>query len=293
MPTSLLFFAAVAIWGTTWIAITFQTPALAAEPAVALRFSLAAALVLAWCRLRGIALPRRRRDHAYLALLGVLGFSLAYFCVYWAEAYIVTGLIAVGYSTLPLTNMVLARLFFGTPMSRRVAAGGALGLTGVALIFWPEFAAFAADRPVAAGAALTAAAVLTSAVSNMIVMRNQQAGLTGWPPLGLAMGYGAIASWLAVLLLDRPLTIAWSWPFALSLAYLVVAGSALAFAAYYVVLERIGPARAAYVGVMATVVALVISTIFEGYDWRLATGIGVALTLAGNVLALHRPTAAR
>lgn len=294
MPTSLLFFAAVAIWGTTWIAITFQTPALAAEPAVALRFSLAAALVLAWCRLRGIALPRRRRDHAYLALLGVLGFSLAYFCVYWAEAYIVTGLIAVGYSTLPLTNMVLARLFFGTPMSRRVALGGSLGLAGIALIFWPEFARLAADRPLVLGALLTAAGVLASALSNMVMAGVQKRGVSGWGPLALGMAYGAAAAWIVVAAAGVPLTIRWSWAFGLSLAYLVLAGSVLAFGAYYALLAKVGAARAGYVGVMSTVVALIVSAVFEGYDWRTATVVGIALAIAGNVLALQparRPTA--
>jgi drug/metabolite transporter (DMT)-like permease len=289
MSAPALFFIAVAIWGTTWIAITFQLPAAAAEVGVALRFSAAAAILLGYCAWRGIPLRLRARDQRWLALLGTLGFGLSYLLVYHAERFIVSGLVAVGYATMPLVNMVLARAFFATPMSRRVAVGGILGLAGVALIFQPEFMRLSSDQPLLIGAALTAGAVLVSSLANMIVARNQSAGVTGWAPLALAMGYGALASWIAVLVLGRPLEIRWSVPFVASLLYLALFGSVLAFGAYYALLGRIGPARASYVGVMATVVALAVSAAFEAYQWRWATALGIALAVAGNVLALHAP----
>jgi drug/metabolite transporter (DMT)-like permease len=66
-----------------------------------------------------------------------------------------------------------------------------------------------------------------------------------------------------------------------------VFGSVLAFGAYFALLAGIGPARSAYVGVMSTVVALFVSSIFEAYDWRWATVFGIALAILGNVLALN------
>jgi drug/metabolite transporter (DMT)-like permease len=290
VPTRLLFFAAVAIWGTTWIAITFQLDAAAPELGVALRFTLAALAAAAWCVWRGIPLALPWATQRWLMLLGVTGFCIAYFLVYHAERFIVSGLVAVGYAAMPLVNMTIERLFFGTPLSRRVGAGGLLGLVGIALIFEAEFVRAATDARLVTGAALTAAAVLISSLANMIVLRNHRAGVDGWAPLALAMGWGAAASWLATLLLGRPLAIAWSWPFVLSLGYLALAGSVLAFGAYYAVVGRIGTARAAYVGVMSTVVALFVSTLFEGYAWRWTTAAGILLAVAGNALALQRKT---
>jgi drug/metabolite transporter (DMT)-like permease len=284
-----LFFSAVAIWGTTWFAIKFQIHAAAPEVGVALRFTLAAAALLTFCAWRGIALQFSRPQHGRLAVLGVLGFCLSYLLVYYAQGYIVSGLIAVGYSAIPLVNMLLARAFFGTTMSRRVAVGGALGLAGITLIFWPEFARASADGPLVIGAALTAGAVLVSALANMVMTGLQKDGLSGWAPLAAGMGYGAIASWLVVLLLGVPLTVSWSLPFAASLLYLSLAGSVLAFGAYYALMRQVGPARAGYVGVMSTVVALLVSALFEGYDWRLVTVVGIGLAVLGNVFALHTP----
>lgn len=284
-----LFFSAVAIWGTTWFAIKFQILAAAPEVGVALRFTLAAAVLLAFCVWRGVPLRFSRRQHGRLAVLGVLGFCLSYFLVYYAQGYIVSGLIAVGYSAIPLVNMLLARAFFGTTMSRRVAVGGALGLAGIALIFWPEFARVSADGPLVIGAALTAGAVLVSALANMVMTSLQKDGLSGWAPLAAGMAYGGVAAWLCVLLLGVPLSITWSLPFAASLLYLSLAGSVLAFGAYYALMRQVGAARAGYVGVMSTVVALVVSALFEGYDWRLATVVGIGLAVLGNVFALHSP----
>lgn len=282
-----LFLITVSIWGTTWIAITFQLHATTPEVGVALRFSIAATIVLAWCLARGIPLRQSLRMHALLALVGVLGFCVSYLFVYHAERFIVSGLVAVGYAAAPLVNMLLARTMLGTPMSRRVAAGGALGLVGIALIFWPEFSRLQTDGPLFIGAALTAGAVLASCLSNIGMSRAQTAGVKGWAPLGLGMTWGALAAWVAVAIAGRPLTIDWSVPFVLSLAYLALAGSALAFGAYYTLLGKIGPARAAYVGVMSTIVALLVSAMFEGYHWRFATFAGIALAVGGNVLALQ------
>lgn len=275
------------IWGTTWYAIKFQLAGSAPDVGVAIRFTLAAALLLAWCTARNIRLAVDWRTQTWLAALGVLGFSASYLLVYYAEVHIVSGLVAVGYSALPLVNMVLARIFLRTPMSRRVALGGACGLVGIALIFWPEFERLSTGAPLMAGAMLTAGAVLASGLANMVVARNQSKGIDGWGPLALSMGWGALGSWAFVALAGGPVRIEWTMAYALSLLYLAVFGSVLAFGAYYVLIARIGAARSAYVGVMATVLALLVSAVFEGYDWRWATVIGIALAVAGNVLALQ------
>jgi drug/metabolite transporter (DMT)-like permease len=185
--------------------------------------------------------------------------------------------------------MLAARAFLGTPMSRRVAAGGSLGLAGVALIFGHEFGRLGASPEVVLGAVLTAAAVLLSAVSTIASARYQREGISGWSPLGWAMAYGAAGSVLAALVAGRSWQIAWSWPFVASLAYLTLAGSVVTFGAFYTLVHRIGPARAGYIGVLTPLVALVVSSWLEGFAWTGETVAGVVLAIAGNVLAMWTP----
>jgi drug/metabolite transporter (DMT)-like permease len=288
LATSTVFIACTLIWGTTWYAITFQLGAVAPEVGVALRFAIAAALLLAWCAWRGIGLAYRRREHLLFAVQGLCGFSLSYILIYHAERFIVSGLVATGYAAMPLVNMLVANRVFDAPMSRRVAAGGALGVCGVALVFWPELAQLTANASAALGAVLTAAAVLLSCAANMVVMSQQRRGVSHWAPIAWSMLYGALGAAVAAAAFDRSWQITWSAPFALSLLYLSIGGSVLAFGGYYLLLHRVGPARAAYVGVTTPIVALIVSSMFESFYWHWQTWTGIALVVAGSLLG--RPT---
>lgn len=293
MPTALLYAVCVLIWGTTWFAITAQLGAVAPELGVALRFAFAAVLLFAWCRWRGLGLRFARQHHTLFAVQGLAGFSLSYVCIYHAERFIVSGVVAVAYAASPLVVMLAGRLVDGTPMSRRVAAGGVLGLAGVALIFGHELGRLGASVGGLLGAVLAVSAVLLSAVATLAAARYQRAGVSGWPPLAWAMGYGAVGSLgamaLAGLFGSRSWQIAWSGPFVLSFLYLAVAGSILTFGAFYALVQRIGPARAGYIGVMTPVVALAVSSALEGFGWTGETVAGAALAIAGNVIALWQP----
>ena len=110
-----LFVACVAIWGSTWLAITFQLGKVAAEASVSYRFMLASLLLFAYCLARRLPLRYPAREHLWIALLGILMFSVSYIFVYYAEEHVVSGLVAVGYSASPLLAMLGMRAFFGAP----------------------------------------------------------------------------------------------------------------------------------------------------------------------------------
>jgi drug/metabolite transporter (DMT)-like permease len=283
-----LFAACVAIWSTTWIAITFQLGTVAPEVSVLYRFVLASALLFAWCRARGMPLAFSAARHAGMAVQGVLAFSVSYVLTYYAQQTIVSGVVAVGYSASPLINLFLLRVLFGLPMSRRVALGGVLGLTGISLVFWPEFARLEAGEGTRAGIFYAATAVLVSSLASMAAHRNQAAGLPIWQTMAWGMLYGSVANLALVVMLDRPLAFDWSVPYLLSLAYLVVFGSILAFGSFLHLLERVGAARAGYTGVIIPIVALGISSVFEDYRWSLLALAGVAISVTGNVIILRR-----
>lgn len=288
MRTLPLFFGCVAIWGTTWLAITFQLGAVAPEVSVAYRFLLAAILIAGYCRLRGLSLGYSAAEHLALAALGLSMYSVGYICVYRAELHVVSGLVAVAYSASPLLAMLGMRLVFGQPMSWRVGVGSVLGILGIALVFWPEFGQLRGQRDMALGSAYTVAAVVISTIGSLVAHRNHQRRLTGWPSMAWSMGYGGALALLVALALGRSLTVELSWGYAFSLLYLAVFGSVLAFAGYLTLLGRIGAARASYIGVMVPIVALVISSVFEHFTWHALTFAGTAISVAGNVLVLRR-----
>jgi drug/metabolite transporter (DMT)-like permease len=286
LPTWQLFAVAVVIWSTTWHAILYQLAQTTPEFGVALRFGLAGALVLAFAALRRDRLRCTPREHALLALQGVFLYSVSYLCVYHAEKHVPSGLVAVGYSASPLVNGIGAWLLWRTPINGRFVAGGALCVLGVTLIFWPEFARVAQSDSTTLGTVFTIGAVLLSSVGSLASSRNATHRLPFWPALGWGMVYGAALSCIVVVASGQPLTLPSAPSWWLSLAYLAVAGSVIAFACYLTLQERVGPGAASTVGVMTPVLALIVSAAFEGFRPVALTWLGALLAVAGNVLIL-------
>jgi drug/metabolite transporter (DMT)-like permease len=287
LSTAQLFAACVAIWGSTWLAITFQLGRVAPEASVFYRFLLASLLIFGWSAARGARVRLAARQHGWIALQGVLMFSVSYLCVYYAEQHVVSGLVAVGYSASPLLAMLGMRALFGTPMTRPVIAGSVLGIAGITLVYWPELSHWKAGGAAALGAVFTALAVVLSSMGSLVAHRNHEHDYPLWPSMAWGMLYGSLLSLAVTLALGKPLTFEPSAPYILSLLYLSILGSIVTFAAYLTVMKRVGAARAGYIGVMTPVVALVISALFEGFRWQLLTFAGIAVTVLGNVVILR------
>ena len=291
LNTLTVFAGCVAIWGTTWLAITFQLGSVPVEVSVAYRFILAGALLAAYCKVRRLPMRFAPAEHAALALLGLLMYSVGYLFVYRAELHVASGLVAVGYSASPLLAMFGMRMVFGQAINGRMMVGAILGIAGVTLVYWPELDHGTHKGSIAFGALFTAAAVIVTTFANLVAHRNHERKLHGWATMAWSMCYGGVASLIAAFLLGEPLVFDWSPAYVLSLLYLIVFGSILAFAGFLELLGRIGPSRASYVGVMVPIVALIISSVFEGFNWQALTFAGVAISVAGNVLVLRKAPA--
>src|SRR5258706_9487731 len=201
------FATCVAIWSTTWIAITFQLGTVAPELSVAYRFLLASLLLFAWCLARRLPLRYSAREHAWLALFGITAFGISYVLVYYAEQYVVSGLVAVGYSASPLLGMLGMRLFFGTPMTRRVALASILGIAGIVVVFYPEIVQLRAGTATAKGALFTMLSVLIAALGSIVAYRNQHAGVPLWQGMAWGMLYGGLSALAIALAGGKPVAL--------------------------------------------------------------------------------------
>jgi len=288
-----LFAICVVIWGTTWHAITYQLFDFSAEVGVALRFALAGVAVLALCRWRGVPLACSLADHGALAFQGVFLYGVSYVCVYHAERFVPSGLVAVGYSASPLLSGIGAALVFGAALSRRFVVGGLLSVCGVVVIFWTEITRASGGERAALGALLTVASVLLSAVGSLVASRNRTRGLALLPAMGFGMLYGAIAAAVLALAFGRSLALPTAPSWWLSLAYLAFAGSVLTFACFLTLQDRVGVGAAGTVGVMTPLLALLVSIAFEGFRPDLRTAAGAVLAVTGNALMLIRARSGR
>jgi drug/metabolite transporter (DMT)-like permease len=283
----LLFVIPTFIWGTTWLVIKFQLGLVEPEVSVAWRFALASALLLGWCLVRRLPLRFPPRAHLGFAALGVMLFGLNYVLVYRAEATLTSGLVAVLFSFMVFWNLLGARLFFGTPAPAAVLIGAVLGVSGVALLFWPEVAGLRAHTTPLAGFAYATASTLVAAGGNLYSQRLFGRGVPVVPGTAFSMGYAALLTmgWCGVR--GVPFAFDARAPYVLSLLYLAVFGSVVAFVSYLTLLQRIGAGRAGYSAAVIPVVAMLASTLFERYRWTAPAVAGMALVLAGTVLVLR------
>jgi drug/metabolite transporter (DMT)-like permease len=286
VPSPVIYAIVVLIWGTTWYTIKFQLGVVAPEISLVYRFGLAAICVFIYAAATGSGLRLSWRDHRYVALQGFTLFCLNYWMTYLSTQYLTSGLVAVLFTSIIFFNLVNGRLIFGTPVERRVLAAALAGMLGVALLFLPELQAALGDRSILQGALLALAATYVASLGNMAAMRNTNGGLPVVTVNAYGMLYGAIGLAVIAALRGTPIAFDPHWPYVLSLLYLSLFGTSLAFGLYLALLKRIGAARAAYTSVLFPVVALIVSTVFENYRWTVPGLIGLAVLLAGNALAL-------
>ncbi len=290
MQIAFLYATVVLIWGSTWIAITFQLGAVAEEVSVAYRFGLASIALFAYAAMSGRRTRIPPQSYGFVVLMGVLMYSGSYMLVYHATSYVTSGLVAVIFSLIVVSNAFFERLFFRKPLEGRMMLASVLGVGGVAFLFWPEVSSFDMGDQTIVGVALAITGVVIASLGNMAAIVNTTRDLPVIAVNAHAMAWGGATSVVIALLMGRSINFLYEPAYVASLFYLAVFGSAIAFGAYLALLRLIGSARAAYTSVLFPIVALIISTIFEDYQWSTLAIAGIALIAAGNWLALTKIT---
>jgi len=275
------------IWGTTWLAIKFQLGEVAPELSVAWRFGIAALLLGGFCAARGVSLRFAARDHAALLALGLLLFGANYVLVYLAEQRLTSGLVAVLFALMLFENLLGERVLFGAAVPRAVLAGSMLGFAGVALLFWPEVTGFRAEAGEAVGIAQAVVATLLASAGNLLSQRLFRRGIGVLPGTAVSMGYASLSVLAYCVVTGVPFAFDLRPGYVLSIGYLALFGSVAAFVSFLTLVKRVGSGRAGYVGAVTPVVAMLVSTLFEGYRWTAAAATGMALVVAGTVLVLR------
>lgn len=289
---AVLYVLVVLIWGTTWIALKWQLGAVPITLSIAYRFGLAALVLFAWLLWRRQLVVPRGKTLGWVLAQGLCLFCLNFVCFLNASRTLASGLVAVVFSSAALWNALLARVVHGRAIAPQVAAGGALGLGGLVLLFWPEITAQHAGAGTLAGLAWAVCGTLCFSTGNLLSAALQGQGLkpvqtNAW---GMAVGTALLTGY--ALLAGVPFAFDTSTRYVGALLYLAIPGSVIGFTAYLTLVGRLGPERAAYSTVLFPVVALNVSAWAEGYRWTAPALAGLLLVMAGNVLVFRRRAAA-
>lgn len=288
MPNALLFIIPTLIWGSTLYVIKFQLGNVDPLVSVAYRFLIAGAILLGYCVLKKHPLKYSFPAHRFLFLNGIFLFGLNYWLVYIANEHIASGLLAVVYSLILFMNVFNGAIFLKAPVRLKVVLGGFLGITGTFFMFKQDLSLFNPDSNTFTALLLAIISVFFVSIGNIISLRNQQNNIPVIPATAWSMIYGSLSMFLIALIQGKEFVIDTSIQYVSSMIFLVVFGSIIAFTFYLTLIGRIGADKAAYGGILVPVIAMVISTIFEGFVWSADSYTGMFLILTGNIVALFK-----
>jgi len=275
------------VWGSTWIVIRDQLGPVPPQWSVAYRFAIAAVAMALVARWKGQSLRIDRSGMVAALVLGIAQFSVNFNSVYMAERFITSGVVATVFALLLIPNSLLAWAFLGQRPNARFLWAGLVAIAGVALLFVHELRATAlADREIVIGLLFTLLGLLGASAANVY-----QAGerARGYPLLSLlawSMAIGAVIDICVAFAVAGPPVIEHRLGYWAGVLYLALFGSVLCFALYFPVVRKIGPGKAAYSSVMVPIIAMALSTLFEGYRWSPLAIAGASLSIGGMLLAL-------
>ncbi len=288
MKNFLYYGITVIVWGTTWLGIKFQLGIVDPMVSVCYRFFLAALILNGYCFLARLNMRFTLHEHVLMGTQGFFLFAINYWFFYVAELYIVSGLAAVIFSTIVFMNIINGAIFLKSPVELRMIIGAFLGLVGIGLVFWPEISNLQFTKTGLLGLSLGVAATFFASLGNIISAYNQKKRLPVIQTNAYGMAYGALIMMATALVTERKFGFHVSPAYIGSLIYLAVFGSIIAFGCYLTLVGRIGAGRAAYASMLFPLVALGISTFFEGYQWTAFAVTGVTSIMAGNLLIVKR-----
>jgi len=293
MSNSFLYLITVLIWGSTWIAINYQLGDVAPEASVSYRFALAALILFVFAKIKQLPMLFSIKQHGLFAAFGICLFGLNYLLLYNAQQHINSALACIAFSTLMLMNIVNAKVFFKTNITKQVYIGGAFGLFGIVTLFWPQLTDIELGAATFLGLGLCLLGTFSASIGNMLSIKNQKNNVPIVQANAWGMLYGAIFTSIAVIVQGKQFTFSFEPAYLSSLIYLSLFGSVIAFGCYLSLMTRIGSHKTSYANIIFPAIAVLISTVVEGFTWSEYTVIGLSFVLLGNLVVLTKATTLR
>ena len=278
------------VWGSTFLAIRIGVEEVPPFLLAGMRFLVAGAVLYAWMRATGTPSPTVREWGAAL-FLAVLIFVLDYGLLFWAERRVPSGIAAVMMATIPVFMTLSEITIVKTQrLTGRLAMALLMGIGGVAVLVSRSVSFGDAPVDTLGACALIVGAISWSAGSALTVKLRLPPAKAMSSGVQMFAG-GVLLTLIAVLLgefrgfhLQAVSGKAW-----LALAYLIVAGSIIAFTAYVWLIHHESQTKVGTYAYVNPVVAVLLGYFVGGEAIGVRTIVGTILVLASVVVITTAP----
>ena len=288
MNNLFLFIATLFCWSPTWYLIKFQLGYVDPLVSVFYRFVIASLIIFIYLVIKRRNLRFSFNHHIWFLFFGTCLYSINYVFFYTSNTYLISAFPAIVFSTVVIMNILGEWFYFKKKPTIKTLLGAAIGMIGIIIIFNKEIFNFSLSNGTHIGLFLALLGTFCASTGNMIHQRNLNNNFPLIQTIAFAMLYGSLVTLLITQLNNTELLFEFTFRYIASLAYLSVFGSIFAFIFYLKLLEKVGPGRAGYIGVVMPVIALLISTIFENLEWEPDLIIGLPVLIIGAVLVINQ-----
>jgi drug/metabolite transporter (DMT)-like permease len=286
---ALLYFVVLLAWGSSWFAISFQLGDVVPQVSIVWRFLLASIILFIWCYFRGLKLSFPWQDHLSWLLLGFFLFCVNYICAYFGTFYLASGLVCLIFSTLTLFTVFNGFIFFRKPIRLPILIGAVVGIAGLSIIFSNEISStdWSLESGVVKGFLWMLLATFFASIGMLLSGQFQARKMPLVQSNAFSMLYGSMILISYITVSDVSFSFNTSYSYVISLVYLALVASVIGFGVYLKLVGNIGADKASYVNIFTPTIALLLSTLFENYEWSWVGLIGVLLIIIGNIIVLY------
>jgi len=283
------YFVVLLAWGSSWFAISFQLGDVAPQVSIAWRFLLASFMLFIWCYARGLKLSFSWRAHSSWLLLGFFLFCVNYICAYFGTFYLASGLVCLIFSTLTLFTVFNGFIFFKKPIRLPILFGAIVGILGLSIIFSNEISNtdWSLESGIVKGFLWMLLATFFASIGMLLSGQMQARKMPLVQSNAFSMLYGSLIIVTYVGFSDISFSFSTSYSYVISLIYLAIVASVIGFGVYLKLVGNIGADKASYVNIFTPTIALLLSTLFENYQWSWTGLVGIALIIIGNIIVLY------
>ena len=270
------------IWGSTWLAIRFLVHDVPPLKAAAIRFLIAAVLLLSSILFRKTQWPRGARQWNAILILSLTVMALPYALLFWAEQYVTSAMTALLFSAMPLAVAIFTPLMLHRKVPRGAVYALVVAFGGILALFVGGLSAN--KRSLWGGIAVLTAVVMSS--WSVVFAKKRLQDVAPVISTGLQFLFAAVVLFWGTWALESHRQTNWSNKALAALVFLATFGSAAAFAVYYWLLKQMQPYQLSTISLIVPIIALIEGFLIGGESIRLMMiiSMGVVLGAVGMVL---------
>ncbi|SIR66204.1 Permease of the drug/metabolite transporter (DMT) superfamily [Haladaptatus litoreus] len=283
--TLLLFIVTSLTFGTAFVGIKAGLVDIPPILFAGLRYDIGAAVLLAYVYWRGgYWRPRTRGDLIAIAVAGFFLSGLNAVLLFSGQQYLTTGTAAVIFSLVPVLAPLFALVLLPDERIDIVGMVGILlGFVGVAIIVGIQSLSTSGDSTVL-GVALVGGAAVAAAFGSVLLSRTDRSipglGMTTW---ALVLAAGLVHA-ISVLMGESPMDVTPTRSALVAVFWVGIPATAIAFPAYYGLIDRAGPVRANLISYTVPLVATGVGAVVLGEIIPIRTVYGFLVIVVGFAL---------